>query len=139
MADGGECKPNKSFTKHINFATNATNVLIGYISDLSEDITLLIRFEEPVMLEHLSEVLLPTKFLFILLGPLENLNRYQQIGKSAITLFSDEVNVGNFLLYRVNSVKVTFAKNLHKNLIFNQLFTSDIKFLTRRTERKEIF
>ena len=43
------------------------------------------------MMGDLTEVPVPTKFLFILLGPQGGQSKYHEIGRSIATLMSDEV------------------------------------------------
>ena len=44
-----------------------------------------------IFLGDLTEVPVPTRFIFILLGPQGNQMRYHEIGRSIATLMSDEV------------------------------------------------
>ena len=67
------------------------NILIGEVDYLQEEICVLVRLDKPIVLNKLSEIPISTKFLFILLGPKDNMIKYREIGKSVITLLSDEV------------------------------------------------
>ena len=49
----------------------------------------------------LTEVPVPTRFIFILLGPQGNQGRYHEIGRSIATLMSDEVNISCSLVFLV--------------------------------------
>ena len=49
----------------------------------------------------LTEVPVPTRFIFILLGPQGNQGRYHEIGRSIATLMSDEVNTSCSPLFLV--------------------------------------
>ena len=47
----------------------------------------------------LTEVPVPTRFLFILLGPTGNQSQYHEIGRSIATLMSDEVIINYIHTY----------------------------------------
>ena len=47
----------------------ASNILVGELSELDKPLSAFIRLSESVMLGDLTEVPVPTRFLFILLGP----------------------------------------------------------------------
>jgi hypothetical protein len=85
----------------IPLGTKTVNVLVGevdFLDEQDEEIMCLIRLQKPFVLGKLSEIPIATKFLFVLLGPRKrgNMIKYRQIGKSLITLMSDEVNFGVF-------------------------------------------
>ena len=71
--------------------TEAFNVLVGELDFLEVPYSAFIRLSKPVMLDDLTEVSLPSRFIFILLGPKGNMNVYRQIGRSISTIMSDEV------------------------------------------------
>ena len=67
------------------------NVLVGEVSSVSEEITILIRLQNPFIIGQLAEVSLNTKYIFILLGPKGHIDKYTAIGKCMGTLFADQV------------------------------------------------
>ena len=71
----------------------ASNVLVGEVDYLDTEFSVFIRLEKPVLLNGLTEVAVPTRFIFIILGPKGNIHRYHEIGRSISTLMSDDVNI----------------------------------------------
>ena len=51
-----------------------------------------VRLAKGVTLPDLIEVPLPTRFLFVLLGPSNEHLRYHEVGRSIATLMADEVD-----------------------------------------------
>ncbi|CAF1065828.1 unnamed protein product, partial [Brachionus calyciflorus] len=82
---------NQSFMRKIPESTEAANVLIGELDFLDYQFSIFIRLSKPVVLGDLTEISLASRFLFILLGPKGNLDRYREIGRSAAALISDEI------------------------------------------------
>ena len=62
-------KSNFNFMRKIPKDAEASNILIGEMNDLERPILAFIRLSESSYLGDLTEVPLPTRFLFILLGP----------------------------------------------------------------------
>lgn len=81
---------NEHFAKKIPAGAEASNILVGESEILSYPIIAFIRLTRGVMLGDLTEVPVPTRFLFLLLGPKGNQKRYHEIGRSIATLMSDE-------------------------------------------------
>ncbi|XP_033100508.1 electroneutral sodium bicarbonate exchanger 1-like [Anneissia japonica] len=80
------------FMKKIPAGAEASNVLVGEVDFLSHAVIAFVRLEHSVLLGDLTEVPIPTRFLFILLGPpSEETARYHEIGRCIATLMSDEV------------------------------------------------
>nr|XP_039268617.1 sodium-driven chloride bicarbonate exchanger-like isoform X2 [Styela clava] len=79
------------FMKKIPAGAEASNVLVGEIDFLERPIIAFVRLQDSVQLEGLTEVPIPTRFLFILLGPVGNRKQYHEIGRSIATLMADEV------------------------------------------------
>jgi hypothetical protein len=83
---------NKNFLKKLPIGTKAANILIGEVDYLDEEVFALVRLDHPVVLGKLTEVPISSKFFMLLLGPKDhNMIKYRYIGKSLVTLFSDEV------------------------------------------------
>ena len=70
----------------------ASNVLIGEVDFLDKQLTAFVRLSKALVLGDLTEVPVPTRFIFVLLGPAGNLARYREIGRSIATLMSDDVS-----------------------------------------------
>ena len=63
----------------------------------------------------LTEVPVPTKFLFFLLGPVGQQSRHHEIGRSIATLMSDEVTASSLWLQNISRILIkllfAYAKN----------------------------
>ena len=79
--------------KKIPPGSEASNVLVGEVDFLSHPIIAFVRLANSQVLGDLTEIPIPTRFLFILLGPKGNRERFHEIGRSIATLMSDEVCV----------------------------------------------
>ena len=77
--------------KKIPIGVEACNVLVGEVDFIENQFTAFVRLKKSVMLDGFTEVPVPTRFLFILLGPTGNICEYREIGRSISTLMSDEV------------------------------------------------
>jgi len=87
---------NNAFMRKIPPGAEAHNVLVGEVDFLSGDqqIVAFVRLAKPVHFGDLTEVPIPTRFLFILLGAKQdqsNSQRYHEVGRSIATLMSDEL------------------------------------------------
>uniref|UniRef100_A0A8C5BMS0 Anion exchange protein n=1 Tax=Gadus morhua TaxID=8049 RepID=A0A8C5BMS0_GADMO len=69
----------------------ASNVLVGEVDFLETPFVAFVRLQQAVMLGTLTEVPVPTRFLFVLLGPKGKAKSYHEIGRAIATLMSDEV------------------------------------------------
>ncbi|XP_066566731.1 solute carrier family 4 member 4a isoform X3 [Amia ocellicauda] len=79
------------FMKKLPRDAEASNVLVGEVDFLDSPFVAFVRIKEAVMLGALTEVPVPTRFLFILLGPKGKAKSYHEIGRAIATLMSDEV------------------------------------------------
>ncbi|XP_036900484.1 sodium-driven chloride bicarbonate exchanger isoform X6 [Sturnira hondurensis] len=79
------------FMKKIPPGAEASNILVGELEFLDRTIVAFVRLSPAVLLQGLAEVPIPTRFLFILLGPLGKGQQYHEIGRSIATLMTDEV------------------------------------------------
>lgn len=86
-------QPDSHFMKKLPPGSEASNVLVGEVDFLSHPIIAFVRLSQGRLLGDLTEVPIPTRFLFILLAPKGNHQRYHEIGRSIATLMSDEVRV----------------------------------------------
>lgn len=95
-------KMNQHFMRKIPAGAEASNVLVGEVDFLEYQFSAFIRLAKSVVLGDLTEVPVPTRFLFIILGPKGNIAKYHEIGRSISTLMSDEVKIRQtfFFLYR---------------------------------------
>uniref|UniRef100_A0AAQ6ING2 Anion exchange protein n=1 Tax=Anabas testudineus TaxID=64144 RepID=A0AAQ6ING2_ANATE len=79
------------FMKKIPEGAEASNVLVGELDFLERPIVAFIRLSPAVLLTGLTEVPIPTRFLFILLGPDGKAQQYHEIGRSMATIMTDEI------------------------------------------------
>lgn len=82
---------NQAFMKKIPPGAQASNILVGEVEFLERPIAAFVRLAAAVPLGDLTEVPVPTRFLFLLLGPQGNMVRYHEIGRAIAILMSDEV------------------------------------------------
>ncbi|KAM9820505.1 electrogenic sodium bicarbonate cotransporter 1-like [Neosynchiropus ocellatus] len=79
------------FMKKLPRDAEASNVLVGEVDFLENPFVAFVRLQQAVMLGALTEVPVPTRFLFVLLGPKGKAKSYHEIGRAIATLMSDEV------------------------------------------------
>ncbi|KAM7392544.1 hypothetical protein PAMA_007588 [Pampus argenteus] len=79
------------FMKKLPRDAEASNVLVGEVDFLESPFVAFVRLQQAVMLGALTEVPVPTRFLFVLLGPKGKAKSYHEIGRAIATLMSDEV------------------------------------------------
>ncbi|KAH9489557.1 Anion exchange protein 3, partial [Bulinus truncatus] len=68
----------------------ASNVLVGQVDFLKKPAMAFVRLAEGQLLENLTEVPLPVRFIFILLGPDKGGMDYHEVGRSLSTLMSNQ-------------------------------------------------
>ncbi|XP_072446914.1 electrogenic sodium bicarbonate cotransporter 1-like [Chiloscyllium punctatum] len=79
------------FKKQIPEGAEVANVLVGEVNFLEKPFVAFVRLKQAMILGALTEVPLPTRFLFILLGPKTKTMAYHQIGRAIATLLTDEL------------------------------------------------
>ncbi|XP_043116083.1 sodium bicarbonate cotransporter 3 isoform X9 [Puntigrus tetrazona] len=84
-------KVDMNFMKKIPPGAEASNVLVGEVDFLEHPIIAFIRLSPAVLLTGLTEVPVPTRFLFLMLGPFGKGGQYHEIGRSIATLMTDEI------------------------------------------------
>ncbi|XP_034560297.1 sodium bicarbonate cotransporter 3-like isoform X3 [Notolabrus celidotus] len=80
-----------NFMKKIPPGAEASNVLVGEVDFLKKPIIAFVRLSPAVLITGLTEVPVPTRFLFLLLGPHGKRSQYHEIGRSIATLLTDEI------------------------------------------------
>ncbi|XP_037583691.1 sodium bicarbonate cotransporter 3 isoform X10 [Cebus imitator] len=80
-----------NFMRKIPSGAEASNVLVGEVDFLERPIIAFVRLAPAVLLTGLTEVPVPTRFLFLLLGPAGKAPQYHEIGRSIATLMTDEI------------------------------------------------
>ncbi|GAB5576898.1 sodium-driven chloride bicarbonate exchanger isoform X3 [Prionailurus iriomotensis] len=84
-------KVDMNFMRKIPSGAEASNVLVGEVDFLERPIIAFVRLAPAVLLSGLTEVPVPTRFLFLLLGPAGKAPQYHEIGRSIATLMTDEI------------------------------------------------
>lgn len=79
----------------------ASNILVGEIDCLDKVVSCFIRLNESCNLGDLTEVPVPTRFLFVLLGPTGFNLKYHEIGRAMATLMTDEVRFYGRIFFRM--------------------------------------
>ncbi|BFZ15360.1 hypothetical protein BsWGS_18399 [Bradybaena similaris] len=82
---------NLHFMKKIPPGAEAANIFVGEVEYLNHQIVAFVRLTKAQVLGDLTEVPVPSRFLFLLLGPVGNQNKFHEIGRSIATLMSDEI------------------------------------------------
>merc|ERR1719239_403259 len=84
-------KLNTYFMKKIPDGAEAANILVGELDCLKYQVCAMIRLVEGRNIGDITEVPIPTRFLFLLLGPPGSQNKNTEIGRSMSTIMVDEV------------------------------------------------
>ncbi|XP_073181203.1 electrogenic sodium bicarbonate cotransporter 4 isoform X10 [Lepidochelys kempii] len=79
------------FIKKIPKDAEASNVLVGEVDFLDKPFVAFVRLIQSTMLGGVTEVPVPTRFIFILLGPSGKAKSYNEIGRAIATLMVDDL------------------------------------------------
>ncbi|XP_060762628.1 electrogenic sodium bicarbonate cotransporter 4 isoform X2 [Neoarius graeffei] len=79
------------FMKKIPRDAEASNVLVGEVDFLDKPFVAFVRLAQATTLGGLTEVPVPTRFLFVLLGPPGKAKSYNEIGRAIATLMVDDL------------------------------------------------
>ncbi|CRK93510.1 CLUMA_CG007044, isoform B [Clunio marinus] len=82
---------NFNFMRKIPPGAEASNILVGEVDFLTKTLSAFIRLNSAAIMGDLTEVPVPTRFIFVLLGPAGSQATFHEIGRSMATLMSDEV------------------------------------------------
>ncbi|XP_055921722.1 electroneutral sodium bicarbonate exchanger 1 isoform X3 [Eupeodes corollae] len=82
---------NTHFMRKIPPGAEASNILVGEVDFLEKILSGFIRLHSAAVMGDLTEVPVPTRFLFILLGPPGSNSNFHEIGRAMATLMSDEI------------------------------------------------
>ncbi|XP_058121393.1 band 3 anion transport protein isoform X2 [Anopheles ziemanni] len=80
----------ESILKRIPEGAEATTVLVGAVDFLEQPTIAFVRLAEGIPMPSITEVPIPVRFLFILLGPQKTELDYHEVGRSIATLMSNE-------------------------------------------------
>ncbi|OXB60320.1 hypothetical protein ASZ78_007919 [Callipepla squamata] len=79
------------FKKKLLPGSEVASIMVGEVDFLKKPFPTFIRLREAVTLGSLTEVALPSRFLFILVGPQAKSKAYHEIGRAMATLLTDEL------------------------------------------------
>ena len=93
--------------KKVKSGTEVANVLVGELDCLTAPVVLFMRLVQPIHLEQMSEISLPTRFVIAVLGPPEQSysNQYMEMGRAVATILADEVGLAVLLQKRLVKVE----------------------------------
>lgn len=77
--------------KKIPQGAETTNILVGEVDFVEQQMVFFVRLANSAILGDITEVPVPTRFVFILLGPKGYITKYREIGRSIATLMTDEL------------------------------------------------
>ena len=72
--------------------TEACNILIAETDFLENPIAAFVRLKTSSKLRDITEIPVPTRFIFVLLGKSGEMEKYHEVGRAMGTLITDEVN-----------------------------------------------
>uniref|UniRef100_A0A803VGG8 Anion exchange protein n=1 Tax=Ficedula albicollis TaxID=59894 RepID=A0A803VGG8_FICAL len=91
LRTAGPAQAELHFMKKIPSGAEASNVLVGELDFLHQPLVAFVRLTPAVLLSGMTEVPIPTRFLFVLLGPGGKAHQYHEIGRAMATTMTDEV------------------------------------------------
>ncbi|XP_028163612.1 sodium bicarbonate cotransporter 3 isoform X2 [Ostrinia furnacalis] len=84
-------KSNVNFMRKIPQGAEASNILVGEVDFLEKTLSAFVRLKTGTIMGDLTEVPVPTRFMFVLLGPPNSNSSFHEIGRAMATLMSDEI------------------------------------------------
>ncbi|XP_050526448.1 anion exchange protein 2 isoform X2 [Daktulosphaira vitifoliae] len=120
----------ESILKRIPFGAEATTVLVGSVDFLKKRTAAFVRLAEGIIIPSLTEVTIPVRFMFILLGPSDPKDiDYHEVGRSMSTLMSNSE-------FHCKAYKATERKELIS--LLNEFLDSSIVLPPCDWEREEL-
>jgi hypothetical protein len=78
--------------------SESANIWVGEVNELKYQIVAFIRLCEARSIGEITEVPLPTRFIFVLLGPKGSQAKIHEVGRSMSTIMVDEVGIHTLTL-----------------------------------------
>jgi len=90
-------QPNKRLMRKLPVDTECASLLVGHADFLDDLVVSYFRFRSATVIDGLTEVALPTRFLFVAVGPPETTSivDLSELGRAFATLLNDRVHVIN--------------------------------------------
>src|SRR6218665_264062 len=88
-------QPNKKLMRKIPSGAEGASIMIGQVDFLEELVLAFYRFRPSQVIEELTEVAIPTRFIIVVLGPQKNssISEYFEIGRAFAALLNDKVSL----------------------------------------------
>ncbi|XP_048584752.1 sodium-driven chloride bicarbonate exchanger isoform X2 [Nematostella vectensis] len=80
-----------TFMKKLPTGAEASIAMVGELEFLKKPINAFVRLETGQVFGDMTEVPIPTRFIFIMMGPPSTPGRYHEVGRAMATLMSDEI------------------------------------------------
>ena len=96
--------------KRLPSNAEASNILVGEVDFLEKPITAFVRLTSSCVIGDLTEVPIPTRFVFVMLGPAVSHGRYHERGRAISTLMADDVSFFFFFFFSTYGVFGTVVK-----------------------------
>jgi len=91
VVEGGGGKQESDVKSKIPEGAEATTVLVGTLDELQHSVLAFVRLAKGCDL-NITEVSIPVRFIFVLLGPSSGEESYHETGRSVATLMSDQAS-----------------------------------------------
>ena len=91
VVEGVGGKQESDVKSRIPEGAEATTVLVGTLDELQQAVLAFVRLAKGCDL-NITEVSLPVRFMFVLLGPSAGEESYHEVGRSVATLMSDQAS-----------------------------------------------
>ncbi|GAU87511.1 hypothetical protein RvY_00343 [Ramazzottius varieornatus] len=82
---------NLNFSRKLPLDAESATILVGEVEFVLRPVCAVIRIGNNVCLGNLTEVNIPTRFIFLLLGPVGNAAKYHEIGRAMGAVCSDPI------------------------------------------------
>ena len=82
---------NEHFAKKLAPGCEASATLVAGVDFLVRPVSVFLRLSNDVMFDNLIEVAIPTRFVFVLLGPSNRAKEFREIGRAMSTVMSDDI------------------------------------------------
>jgi hypothetical protein len=113
-------QPNKRLSKKLPKNCEAANILVGQVDFLTDVVMAFCRLETPSVMADLTEVAIPTRFVFVILGPKaapdNAIWEHSEIGRAMAALLNDRVMNHTISYHFYCSFKCSLGSLLQRRL-----------------------
>ena len=77
--------------------SEAACIMVGQVDFLDEPVMAFVRLEKSCVLSDITEVDIPTRFIFVVLGPADSpvVSEYEEMGRAMATMLTDKARENN--------------------------------------------